>query len=71
MEARVNAALPSPAAKARRTRSRKSDAMTKHLLEIERLLGRRITPVELRSDLFRASRDLYVTVAQKQTEKGQ
>ena len=50
---------PSPATL---TRRRKSERMTRHLLEIERLLGRRITPAELRSDLFRASRDLYVTV---------
>lgn len=56
---------PTPAAKARQTRRRKSDSMTRHLLEIEQALGRRITPDELRSALFQASRDIYVRLALK------
>ena len=42
------------------TCKRKSQAMTDHLLNIEKKLGRHITPAEVRSPLFAASRELYV-----------
>ncbi|RPJ29472.1 MAG: hypothetical protein EHM33_01080 [Chloroflexi bacterium] len=44
---------------------RKSELMTRHLLEIERAIGGRITPAELRSALFQASRDVYVAAMLK------